>query len=309
MRPSTFLFLIIFSACGESLDGDGDGFDELDGDCDDDNRAVHPNSPEMCDGIDNNCDGRIDEGSAIDGLPWHADADHDGYGIEGYDTTACEAPPGYAAELGDCNDQNPDVHPSADELCDFIDNNCDGNIDEEGALDAPVWRPDLDGDGYGSIYISRRTCSQPESYYILESGDCDDANASIHPAAAETCETPIDDNCNGIVNEHGAISCSLVYADLDEDGYPGSEQCLCEAEDPYLYSEASDCDDANPAIYPGQSESSDWSDDDCDGLSQWMLSEAPAWTEAGSVLAFAGELNHDGLDDLLTADPYDDSAG
>jgi uncharacterized delta-60 repeat protein len=100
------------------------------GDCDDDNAATHPNAVETCDGKDNDCDGQIDEG--LPTKTWYTDADHDGYGANATAHVGCMAPPGTGWILvgGDCDDANAGVHPGATEICDGIDNNCNGVIDE-----------------------------------------------------------------------------------------------------------------------------------------------------------------------------------
>jgi hypothetical protein len=94
-------------------DNDGDGFDET-VDCNDNNPAVHPNAAELCDGVDNNCNGTVDEGCAL-----CTDADGDGF----YAQAGC----GTAL---DCNDSDPLISPAAPETCDRVDNNCNGLVDE-----------------------------------------------------------------------------------------------------------------------------------------------------------------------------------
>jgi len=119
---------LVWSSCGpvdpsngnnqnnsDQVDDDGDGFSESAGDCDDTNPNIHPGAVEVVDGIDNNCDGLIDD-----------DLDGDGFGVVD----------------GDCDDHNPAIHPMAVEDCyDGIDNNCNGMIDDQ--------ETDQDGDGYG----------------------------------------------------------------------------------------------------------------------------------------------------------------
>jgi putative metal-binding protein len=99
------------------LDDDGDGYLDCQGDCDDHNRSVHPGAPEICNGIDDNCNRQIDESVDLDG---------DGF-------TPCQ---------GDCDDGNPSVHPGAAEVCNGVDDNCNGQIDEGGV--------DADGDGFSA---------------------------------------------------------------------------------------------------------------------------------------------------------------
>ena len=104
-------------------------------DCDDTDATVHPGATEICDGKDNNCDGQIDEGVKT---TFYRDADGDGYGNPNTTTQACSAPSGYVSDNTDCNDSNAAVHPGATELCDGVDNNCSGQIDEGCDTTPPV---------------------------------------------------------------------------------------------------------------------------------------------------------------------------
>ena len=108
-----------------------DGYSQEVEDCDDVSAAVNPDATEYCDDRDNNCDGEIDEDAAFDARTWYGDADGDGYGLDTDVQVSCEAPDGYVAEGGDCNDANDAISPGAAEIDDdSIDNDCDGNIDE-----------------------------------------------------------------------------------------------------------------------------------------------------------------------------------
>jgi len=133
---------------------------------------------------------------------WYKDADNDGYSDGTTDTMSCTRPVGYkvASELtatsGDCNDNNASVHPSATEVCNGIDDDCDGNIDE--GL-ASTWYQDNDGDGYGNPVVSQQACSQP-SGYVSDNTDCNDNNAAVNPGAPEVTYNGNDDNCDGFVD-------------------------------------------------------------------------------------------------------------
>ncbi len=111
----------------------------------------------------------------------------------------------------DCDDGDPLVNPDAVEVCDGADNNCDGNIDVNEAVDATPWYKDGDGDGYGDPAGGIATCSQPPGF-VPDGTDCDDANPATNPGAPEVCNDGSDNNCNGDALEC-AISGELLLAD------------------------------------------------------------------------------------------------
>ena len=181
----------------ESLsdDGDGDGYSELDGDCDDADASLSPGATEYCDGVDNDCDGSIDEASAADATTWYRDGDGDGYGDSGTSVTSCSSPVSYVSDDSDCDDGDAGVNPGAPETCNGVDDDCDGSTDEDSATDAATWYADGDGDGYGDAGTTTAACSQP-SGYEADATDCDDGDASTNPGADEYCDGH-DDDCDG----------------------------------------------------------------------------------------------------------------
>lgn len=91
---------------------------------------------------------------------------------------------GYIAS-SDCDDTNASAYPGAEELCNTIDDDCDGDTDESDATDQPTWYQDSDGDGYGLSTSTQVTCNAP-SGYTAQSGDCDDTDGDINPGASES---------------------------------------------------------------------------------------------------------------------------
>ena len=98
------------------------------GDCDDLEPLVNPGVAEFCDDVDNDCDDEIDEEDAVDANWWYADEDEDGFG-DLYNTgRGCLQPDGYVSNSDDCSDDASDVNPTASEVCDFVDNDCNGRF-------------------------------------------------------------------------------------------------------------------------------------------------------------------------------------
>ncbi|MCK6529507.1 putative metal-binding motif-containing protein [Myxococcota bacterium] len=254
-----------------AYDDDGDGYCELSpctqagvlpGDCNDVSSSVRPGATETADGIDQDCDGLVDEGTAAyddDGDGWTENAgdcddanalvrpgatevadgrdnDCDGTADEGttaYDddgdgyceTSPCTSPGDVG---GDCNDASAGVRPGAAELANGIDEDCDGVVDEGTTV------YDDDGDGWTEA-----------------SGDCDDANAARFPYNSESRDG-LDNDCDGTVDEG-----TTAYDD-DGDGYCETAPCVNAAA-------GGDCDDTTTQRYPGRTESLDGVDNDCDG--------------------------------------------
>ncbi|MCB9759359.1 MAG: FG-GAP repeat protein [Alphaproteobacteria bacterium] len=240
------------------------GYVALGDDCDDRDAANFPSNPEVCDDQDNDCDEDVDELGSQGETTWYADSDGDGYGVDATAFSACDAPPGYTDQGGDCRDADADTYPGADETCDGFDNDCDGETDEVGAVDAPDWWADADSDGYGDPNASTAACDQP-SGYVDNDDDCDDTDGSIWPGADEYCDS-VDNDCDGTVDEDDAVDASTWYADNDADTYgdPDNSTDACNQPSGYV-SDSSDCDDSNPGINTAATEYCDSIDNNCDG--------------------------------------------
>jgi len=172
-------------------------------DCNDAFAFIYPGAPELCNTMDDDCDGSVDEGLPFN--TYYADADGDGFGNAAVTTTYCTAPAGYVANNTDCNDANAAIKPGATEVCNTMDDDCDGSIDE--GLPLITYYADADGDTYGNNAATVATCGAAPAGYVSNNLDCNDANAAIKPGAVELCNT-IDDDCDATVDE-GVITATI----------------------------------------------------------------------------------------------------
>jgi hypothetical protein len=226
-------YFLVYPA--SAIDHDGDKFSEEQGDCDDDDADIYPGAEEVLNSEDDDCDDKVDEGTA-------------GYDDDGDGMTEID---------GDCDDNDPHAYPGAEENCDSVDNDCDTTIDEDTECS------DDDGDGYSE-----------------DEGDCDDTSSSINPEAAESCNG-VDDDCNGTVDDEGASGCAAYYIDSDGDGYGSSSAkgaCYCDPTGSYTVTNNDDCYDSSGSANPGQTgyfstDRGDGSYDyDCDSVESKELS-------------------------------------
>ncbi len=242
-------------------DDDDDGFAACE-DCDDNDENINDDGVEICDGLDNDCDGDIDDADSYveNTTTWYGDLDGDNFGSVQSQVEACSQPTGFVANATDCNDFNGASYPGAAEICDEEDNNCDGTIDE-GVTS--TFYADGDGDGYGDAASTTAACSLPGGYSVLPT-DCDDADPSAHPGAFEICDG-VDNDCDSTIDEN-AINAQTFYADTDSDTYGDatSTTSACTAPSGFV-SNATDCDDSTSAVNPGATETCNGIDDDCVG--------------------------------------------
>ena len=200
---------------------------------------------------------------------WYADSDGDGFGDP--TDTSCSVASGYVVDDTDCDDGDGAINPAASEICDAVDNDCDGLVDDDDdSLDSSTWSAwyaDQDSDGYGDPSDTIAACDPPTGY-VDNGDDCDDADATVSPAAEELCNE-LDDDCDDTVDEGDATDAATWYGDGDGDGFTDAELSVAACEPPSGYAEASDepdCDDSDSSVHPGAEEiADDGIDQDCDG--------------------------------------------
>lgn len=229
------------------------------GDCDDTREDIHPGVRDYCDdGLDNDCDG------IVDNLPWYFDADGDSFGDPDAMVLTCAPTPGYVSQAGDCDDTDPDINLAAPEICDDhdADEDCSGLADDEdpAVTGRPSWYVDDDGDGYGAG-DAVMACEAPDGRTI--GVDCDETDPAVNPGAVEVYYDGEDTNCDGSDDD-----------DADGDGH-GSDTLGAATGD--------DCDDGDPAVHGGALElADDGIDQNCTGVD--FLLEACLATRAEAVL-------------------------
>ncbi len=296
-------------------DKDLDGFiDSTYGgdDCNDEDPTINPEGEEFCDGLDNDCDGFADEEDAVDILTWYEDLDEDGFGKSDVVLLDCDQPKDFVLLDNDCDDSNPAINPLAAEVCDDVDNDCDGLTDDEdpglGTASASAWFPDDDGDGFGDYSEYTLACDAPLGW-VAEGGDCDDDNAGINPDALEFCDGR-DNNCMDGVDEDTAVDAIEWYVDEDMDDWGIEDSFVRACDRPEGGTDqAGDCDDSNPDVNPGAEEvCNDGADTNCDGVwygctgdllsTDALLLGENSLDEAGYSADPLGDIDGDGYVDL-----------
>ncbi len=249
-----------------AVDLDNDGFTS-DVDCNDNDPSIFPGAVELCDDIDNNCNGEINEGIQA---TYFIDSDGDGFGDPNNFITDCQLNAGFSLNNTDCDDTNPDIHPSAMEIPNNgIDEDCNGSDltqavdnDNDGFtndIDCDDSNPNINPD---AEEIPNNTIDEDcdgEALIIDEDGDgwnsdedCDDSNAETNPAATEIIYNGMDDDCNELTPDD----------DLDGDGFTMD----------------TDCNDDDPAINPSAEDiPNNAIDEDCDGEALIIDEDGDGW--------------------------------
>ncbi len=260
-----------FDGAGDACDEDDDNDGALDvDDCEPLNAAVHPGATEVCNELDDDCDGQTDPKNSVGCNPFYIDVDGDFYGGSGLKECVCGdegTEPFTAPAGGDCNDSDPAINPLAEEICNEKDDNCDDDVDNFGATGCTLKYKDADGDDFGLFSDKQCVCGAKGAYSASEAGDCDDTDEDVYPGADEFCNGK-DDNCNFSTDEEGTLGCDNFYLDFDEDGWgiEANFKCLCAPSGIFSASLAGDCDDEDDEISPGEDEICDGKNNDCDIL-------------------------------------------
>ena len=220
-----------------ATDFDGDGY-AADVDCDDTDATIHPDAIDLPDDdVDQDCDG-------IDERTCYEDGDGDGYGSDPVTASTEGLCPGGTVPLdGDCDDGDDLISPDAPELCNGVDDDCDGDVPADELTDG-------DGDG------------------LVACVDCDDDDEGIGAGTPELCADGLDTDCDGAVDEGDSDCDGLVDLDGDgwcEDGIDLDGDGACDGPDePFEGEEVGDCNDTDALVSPGAVEICDGLDQDCD---------------------------------------------
>ena len=234
-----------------------------------------PAAKDICNFIDDDCDGLVDE----DVPPvkvWH-DTDGDGFGdgVRG-PFSVCVPGSTQVTNGDDCVDTNPDINPDAKDECNYIDDDCDRFIDED-EPPTPVWL-DEDEDGFGDAAGTMFTVCVPGGKNVTNNDDCDDTDPDINPDAKDVCNH-VDDDCDRFIDEDEPPT--QVWYDADGDGYgdaAGTVYTVCVPGGTNVTNN-DDCDDTDAAVNPMAKDVCNYVDDDCDRFIDEDEPPVKVWTD------------------------------
>jgi hypothetical protein len=272
-------------------------------DCDDTDASVYPGATEVCNEVDDNCDGQTDENVTT---TYYADVDSDGFGDPSTTTDACTLPSGHVADNTDCNDALNTVFPGGTESCYTAhDDDCDGDTNDPDAFGCSNFNLDADGDGYGTA-TTACFCVADSLYSVVDDTDCDDADLLVNPGVNEDCSTTYSDDCDAETNNADADGCQHFYYDFDGDGYgvANNSTCVCEANGLYNTQETGDCDDTDATVSPANNDCGLYGTiENSEALGQLVIWSSGTYS---GLSPFHGDLDGDGFIDLLLSQ-YDDN--
>jgi large repetitive protein len=200
-----------------------------DGDCDDADINFAPDASELCDSLDSNCNGILDDNPS-DGTLYYLEVDGDGYGNFSNSLLACFLPTGYSINPDDCNDAEPLAWTNALEYCDEVDNNCNGVSDKINSEDCTMHY----ADGYGDASVFQCRCGPSPSFSVTNSSDCYDNNAEAHPGGTfqnvDRGDNSFDYNWDGVQEKQYSSDSSCNFLDCD-DGWSGNVPSYGQSED------------------------------------------------------------------------------
>jgi hypothetical protein len=188
------------------------GFSEIAEDCDDSDPDIHPEAPEQCNDVDDDCDGVVDDDPEV--ITWYLDFDDDGFGDPDVETESCLHPDGYVSNDADCDDGTADVSPTTPELCNQLDDDCSGVMDDGPRMECAL----------GEIVECSTECGSLGTAPCTS--ECRVAPECLQPI--EACNF-IDDDCDGVTDE-GLLASSVASAfDLHDDGLADTSSRLVSA--------------------------------------------------------------------------------